>query len=150
MVIQRVQTLYLILSIAFMTVFFFLPFGYIQVFDAATEQVAAQPLTGLSTLGFIIPTAVAILFALIAIFCFKALPTQKLFVCLAAIVSLAEVVMVIYVLCTNYLSTDPAATDRAIWGGGGIFLILAIIADIAAYRGIARDQRLLSSYNRLR
>lgn len=150
MVIQRVQTLYLLLSIAFMTAFFFLPFGYIKVVDGATAAQALQPLTGLSGLGFIIPTSVAIFFSLLAIFLFKALPTQKLLVALSAVVSLAEVIMVIYVLVSRYYSTDPTATDTAIWGGGGLLLIGAIIVDIAAYRSISRDQRLLRSYDRLR
>lgn len=150
MVIQRVQTLYLVLSIALMTAFFFLPFGYMKVVDGATAAQALQPLTGLSGLGFIIPTSVAILFAFLAIFLFKALPTQKLFVALSAIVSLAEIVMVIYVLVSKYYSTDPTATDTVVWGGGGLLLVGAVIVDIAAYRSITRDQHLLSSYNRLR
>ena len=103
MVIQRVQTLYLLLSIAFMTAFFFLPFGYIKEVDGATAAQALQPLTGLSGLGFIIPTSVCIFLTLMAIFLFKALPTQKLFVVLAALISLAEAVMVVYALVERYV-----------------------------------------------
>lgn len=150
MVIQRVQTLYLILTIAMMTLFFFIPFGYIKVVDGATAAQTLHSLTGLSGIGFIIPTAVAILFALLAIFLFKAAPTQKLFVVLSALVTLAEAIMVVYVLVSDYYSTDPTATDTAIWGGGGLLLIGAVITDIAAWRAISRDQRLLRSYDRLR
>ena len=150
MVIQRVQTLYLLLSIAFMTAFFFLPFGYIKEVDGATAAQALQPLTGLSGLGFIIPTSVCIFLTLMAIFLFKALPTQKLFVVLAALISLAEAVMVVYALVERYVSTDPTVHDSVVWGGGGLLLIAAIILDIAAYRSISRDQRLLRSYYRLR
>lgn len=150
MVIQRVQTLYLILSIIFMAAFFFLPFGYIKVVDGATAEQVLQPLTGLTGLGFIIPTSVAIFFALLAIFLFKALSTQKLFVLLSALVSLAEAIMVVYVLVSKYYSTDVMATDTPIWGGGGLLIIGAVILDVAAYRGISRDQRLLRSYSRLR
>ena len=81
---------------------------------------------------------------------FKALPTQKLFVVLAALISLAEAVMVVYALVERYVSTDPTVHDSVVWGGGGLLLIAAIILDIAAYRSISRDQRLLRSYDRLR
>ncbi|MCM1029311.1 MAG: DUF4293 domain-containing protein [Pseudoflavonifractor sp.] len=150
MVIQRVQTLYLLLSAIMMALFFFIPFGYIKVVDGATAAQALAPLTGLSGLGFIIPTSVAIFFSLLAIFLYKAAPTQKLFVALSALVSLAEAVMVVYVLVSDYYSTDPTATDTAVWGAGGVFLLCAIVLDISAYRGISRDQRLLRSYDRLR
>ncbi|MBD5347422.1 MAG: DUF4293 domain-containing protein [Bacteroides sp.] len=150
MVIQRVQSLYLLLSVIFMTAFFFLPFGYIKSVDGVTAAQALKPLTGLSELGTIIPTAAAIFLSLLSIFLYKALPTQKLFVVLSALISLAELIMVVYILVSDYYSTDPTVTDNAIWGGGGLLLVGAIILDIAAYRSIARDQRLLRSYDRLR
>lgn len=149
MVIQRVQTLYLLLSIAFMTAFFFLPFGYIKIVDPGQAPLL-DPLTGTYSLSTIIPTSVAIFFSLVAIFLFKALPTQKLFVIFSALISLAEVILVIYILATPYVSSDPSASDTAIWGGGGLLLIGALIVDIAAYRSISRDQKLLRSYDRLR
>ena len=95
MVIQRVQTLYLFLSAVFMAAFFFVPFGYIAVDDPLQAEGVLAPLTGLTSVATIIPTSVAIFFSLLAIFLFKALPTQKLFVVLSGLVSLAEVVMVI-------------------------------------------------------
>ncbi len=150
MVIQRVQTLYLLLSIAFMTAFFFLPFGFIKEVDGATAAQALQPLTGLSGLGFIIPTSVAIFLSLLAIFLYKALPTQKLFVCLSALISLAEAIMVVYVLVSKYNSIIPTVTDTPVWGGGGLLLLAAFLLDIFAYSAISRDQRLLRSYDRLR
>ena len=150
MVIQRVQTLYLFLSAVFMAAFFFVPFGYIAVDDPLQDEGVLAPLTGLTSVATIIPTSVAIFFSLLAIFLFKALPTQKLFVVLSGLVSLAEVVMVIYILVTRYTVTDPLAAETTVWGGGGLFLVGAIILNIAAYRGISHDQRLLRSYDRLR
>lgn len=150
MVIQRVQTLYLLLSVVFMTAFFFLPFGYIKEVDIDTAAQALKPLTGLSGLGFIIPTAVAILLGFVAIFAYKSFPTQKLLVVLSALVTLAEIIMVIYVLVTPYTSTAADVTETPIWGGGGLLLLAAFFLDMVAYNSISRDQRLMRSYDRLR
>jgi len=137
MVIQRIQTLYLLLSAVFMTVFLFVPYGYI-----AGDEGVMTALDGLSGPATVIPAAVAILLSLLAIFLFKAPSSQKLFVILSALVSLAVAALAVYVVVSG--------SDAASWGFGGAFPVLAIVCDVAALRGIRHDERLLRSYDRLR
>ena len=101
-------------------------------------------------LGFIIPTAVSILLLFLAIFMYKAMPTQRLFVILAAIIAVAEAVMVVYLLVSGSTDTDPVVKSTTVWGGGGLLLIGALIVEIMAVRGINHDRKLLNRYNRLR
>lgn len=150
MVIQRIQTLCLILGIGLMVAFFFVPFGYEKLVDETTGALSLTPLRAIDILGFIIPTAVAILLMALGIFMYRNLPTQKLFVILTILITLAEAVMVVYVIVSGSVDTDPVVKSTTTWGGGGLMLIAALIAEIMAVRGITHDQNLLKSYNRLR
>ena len=78
------------------------------------------------------------------------MPTQKLFVILSMLITLAEAVMVVYVIVSGSVDTDPVVKSTTTWGGGGLMLIGALIVEIMAIRGISHDQNLLRSYNRLR
>lgn len=150
MVIQRIQTLYLILGIALMTVFFFLPFGYEKLIDLATGQFTLDPMKAIDRVGFIIPTAASILLMILAVFSFKKLPTQKLFVILSALITLAEAIMVVYWITAGAVDTNPEYTVINTWGGGGILLLGALLVQFMAIRGISHDQKILRSYDRLR
>lgn len=148
--IQRIQTVYLIIAIGLMIAFFFMPFGYTQLADPAIGQYKEQALKGIEFLGLIIPTALAILTMVIAVFSFRKLQVQQTLVIVAALFIGACVGVVIYVLSAGLYDTNPEVTARTIWGGGGLLLIASWLALFGAYRGMAADRKLLRSYDRLR
>lgn len=148
--IQRIQTVYLIIAIGLMIAFFFMPFGYTQLADPATGQYKGQALKGIEFLGLIIPTALSILTMVIAVFAFRNLSAQQTLVIVAALFIGACIGVVIYVLSAGLHDTNPDVVTRTVWGGGGLLLIAAWCALFGAYRGMAADRKLLRSYDRLR
>lgn len=148
MVIQRLQTLLLVIAIVLGVVFYFVPFGYESLVDGATMQSVVSPLKAIDFIGLIVPVSVALLLMVVAIFMFKKPAPQKLFVVLSALATVASAGVVIYILSAGAVDTDSAVTARTIWGGGGLILIAMIVAQIYAYRGIVADQKLLRSYER--
>lgn len=148
--IQRSQTLYLLLAIALMVAFLFMPFGYTVLDDAATGQYVEKPLKALTFVGLIIPVALSLLTMVIAIFTFRRIPVQQAMVIVAALFIGACVGVVVYVLTAGLADTDPEIATRTVWGGGGLLLVAAWLALWAAYRGMAHDRKLLRSYDRLR
>lgn len=148
MVIQRLQTLLLVIAIVLGVVFYFVPFGYESLVDGATMQSVVSPLKAIDFIGLIVPVSVALLLMVVAIFMFKKPAPQKLFVVLSALATVAAAGVVIYILSAGAVDTDSAVTARTIWGGGGLILIAMIVAQIYAYRGIVADQKLLRSYER--
>jgi hypothetical protein len=149
--IQRIQTLYLVVAIALMIAFFFVPFGYNIDTVVSENAFVEQPLTGLNQgLSLIIPVALSLLTMLIAIFSFRNYPVQKAFIGISALLIGACIGIVIYYLTAGYDDTNANIAIRTVWGGGGLLLIAAEIALFGAYRGVAADQKLLRSYDRMR
>ncbi|MDE7411041.1 MAG: DUF4293 domain-containing protein [Paramuribaculum sp.] len=149
MVIQRIQTLFLLIATALLIVFIFVPFGYWNIVDAGVEM-GLSPLRASAQTGLLIPLCVAALLSFVAIFLFKKSALQKGLVVLSIIATLVTVAMVIYLLTAGYVDTDSNIVLTAQWGCGGLIPVAAIIMEIAAYRGISADQKLLRSYDRLR
>lgn len=148
MVIQRLQTLFLLLAIACTAVFLFIPFGYWNADILSNPGYVDLKAVNFKT--FLIPTCVSLLLMLIAIFCFKKMPMQKCLVALSAILVLIMAGVVIYEMTLGLADYYPGVSEKPIWGGGGLLLVGAFVALIAAYRCISRDQKLLRSYDRLR
>lgn len=149
--IQRIQTLYLIIAIGLMVAFFFVPFGYSIDTVKSSDAVIEQSLTGLNQgLSLIIPVSLSLLTMAIAIFSFKSLSGQKALIVLSALIIGACIGVVIYYLSAGYSDTNPDIAIRTVWGGGGLLLIAAEIALFGAYRGVSSDQKLLRSYDRMR
>ncbi|MBD5173941.1 MAG: DUF4293 domain-containing protein [Bacteroidales bacterium] len=149
--IQRIQTLYLIIAIGLMVAFFFVPFGYSIDTVKSAGAVMEQGLTGLNQgLSLIIPVSLSLLTMAIAIFSFRSLSGQKALIGLSALIIGACIGVVIYYLTAGYSDTNPDIDIRTVWGGGGLLLIAAEIALFGAYRGVSHDQKLLRSYDRIR
>lgn len=149
MVIQRLQTLYLLMAIAVMVVFLFVPFGF---WDASLPDsiYKMNPLEGGKIIALLVPSVIGILFMLIAILCFKKLPLQKSLVALSGLIVVAVMLVIVYIMVTPVTVEGVAAKVTPQWGGGGLLLVGALVAIITAYRSIRRDQKLLRSYDRLR
>lgn len=148
MVIQRLQTLLLVIAIVMAVAFLFVPFGYEYATDAATMQEASRSLTATDFIGLLIPVIVTIVFMVIGIFTFRKPAVQKFFVIFSALLTAACIGVVIYTLTAGAVDTVPAVSIRTVWGGGGILLVAMLIAQIFAYRGIVADQKLLRSTER--
>ncbi|MCM1349516.1 MAG: DUF4293 domain-containing protein [Firmicutes bacterium] len=148
--IQRIQTLFLLLGIGLAIAFLFVPFGYAPTVDLETGASVFQPFKGVCFTGLLVPTVVSVVLMLVAIFMFKNYAVQKLLTILSAISLLATIGVVIYAVVSPYVDTNPDVTVATVWGGGGLFLVAALIAVFAAYHYICRDQRLIRSYDRIR
>lgn len=148
--IQRIQTLFLIIAIGLTIAFLFIPFGYAPMFDAATGESSLTSLKAIDYVGLIVPTVVAVIFMLVAIFTFKNYALQKLMTILGGISLLVVIGVVVYAVISPYVDTDPDVTVATVWGGGGLFAVAALIADFSAYHYICKDERLIRSYDRIR
>lgn len=150
MVIQRLQTLYLVLAIVLVSVFFYVPFGYTTVADVADGVSVLEPLRAGQFTGLVVPMALTLVLMAVAIFMFKKMATQKLMVLVSALLTVVSMGVVVYVMVSGFSDTNTQVTMTSVWGGGGLLLVGALIAQMAAYNGISSDQRLLRSYDRLR
>ena len=149
MVIQRIQTLMILLAIACVATFLVIPFGYWDV-DLQKTSVDLIELKASAQPAPLVPAIVALAVMFISIFCFKKMPLQKGLVALSAIIVTAMACVVVYIMTRGFVEPNPAISVAPSFGGGGLLLIGALIALIYAYRRISADQRLLRSYDRLR
>lgn len=149
--IQRLQTLFLLLAIALLVAFMFVPFGYVEILTGVDGTVITEPLKAKSELAMMIPICVAILLMVVAIFLFKKLSVQKLFTLFAMLLTGAVVILTVYVLVSGMKDVTPGdVVTSVVWGGGGLLALAAFISEVMAYRGISSDQRLLRSYDSFR
>lgn len=150
MVIQRIQTLFLVIAVAFAVIFLFVPYGYADMVSA--DGVAArESLKAIMETGLWLPTAVSVALMVIAIFTFKKMAVQKLFVVFSALLTCACIISVVYVLASGYTDVTPGVTvAKTYWGGGGLIALAALICQIMAIRGISSDQKILKSCDSFR
>lgn len=152
MVIQRIQSLLLLLAAIAVALFIFIPYGY---WDAAVAGKAPQfgPLVAKAQPALLIPSIIAIILIVVSIFLYKKMPLQKSLVALSGLVVTATACVVVYMLTRSYVDVTAVADDvtiKPLWGLSGALLIAALVALVAAHRCISSDQRLLRSYDRLR
>lgn len=138
MVIQRWQTLLLLLAVVMVAVFSLTPFATYQS-EAIIESVYVSDAPVL----LIITATVGVLLVL-NIFMYKNLKRQMTLTLLSIVLLVATAITAAFVAINAY----PGA--QLVLLGGIVLLILAVIFALAAYRFILKDKRLLSSYDRLR
>lgn len=150
MVIQRIQSLLLLLAVIAVAMFIFMPYGY---WDASVKDVAVNQIGELaakSQPSLLVPAIISAVLSFVAIFCFKKFALQKSLVVISALVNVALLLVVIYMMTRNYVDLNPAISIKPEWGFSWVLIVAAFIAQVSAYRSIASDQRLLRSYDRLR
>lgn len=138
MVIQRWQTLLLLLAIALMCVFTFTPYARVVTIPDQPVDVFAK-----DTPVILVINAVIAALLVLSIFMFKNLKRQMTITILSALlicVSLTVSLILIY-------NTEGAGI---IWTGGVMLLGVALLAALWAYRLMKKDLKLLRSYDRLR
>lgn len=157
MVIQRWQSVMLLIAGVMMGLFSFLSLGQIQTVDytfnvnalgICREGIATAPdeVMGIST---IIPFVVGLLscvLPIIGIFCYQHMRLQKRVCLISALLTVAAAV-----ICA-YCAIDFAAGYQAMpsWGSAACTPFIALIADLTAWRLIENDQKKLRAADRLR
>ncbi len=131
MVIQRIQTLWLLLAVGLMTATAFRPFACLG------ETV----MTPCGTPAMLIITVLTAVMLFVSIFMFNDLRRQMRVTLVNIMLTIATVVTAGVI---TFLNDGTALCD-------GFFMpIVAIVFEILAYRGMRRDHKLLTSADRLR
>ena len=151
--IQRIQTLYLLLATAMMSLTLFLPLARI-IYGGNELVLKAFTLSGIESMEGTLPVylgaflAVTTALLLVIIFLYKKRMVQ-IRLCVSAIVlllgSAALIGLYCYRLC-DILSGDLIFT----LGFASLMPVVAIIPVALAIRGIARDEALIRSLDRIR
>lgn len=142
MVLQRWQTVFLFLGAVCMVLFTFLPFASlkneIQIMDLYPKDFPVYLVLNLLIAALM----------LIAIFKYRNLKQQKKVTLLSILLICCSAVTGGFLL---FGPSAPQGEVSLLWRKGDIALLLAaLICGLAAYRGISKDQRTLSSYDRIR
>lgn len=140
MVIQRWQSVYLLLAIFAMILVFIRPFGLVS--DPSLE--APIELVSLDYPIFLTVNILVTVLLLIDIFLFKNLKHQRLVAAVCILLILTSAV-------TAFLIISGAGEFSAIaWTGAPVGLVCALICTIFARYRMGQDEKLLKSYDRLR
>ncbi len=154
--IQRIQTLYLLLAAAMMSLTLFLPLATI-VYGGNELVLKAFTVSGVEGIGMPLPIYLGLLLAattallLVIIFMFKKRLVQ-IRLCVSAIVLLLGSAALIALYCYRLYSLLAELNyDKIITiGFASLMPIVAIIPVALAIRGIARDEALVRSLDRIR
>lgn len=141
MVIQRWQTVFLFVATILMVIFSITPMANVAL-DAEVAALRPSDYPVYLTLNLLIAV---LLF--IAIFLYRNLRRQR------TVTLVSMVLMAASAVAGGMTLFGPAAPKGAVelvWAGGILLLIAALVFALFAYRGIGKDQRTLSSYDRIR
>ena len=140
MVIQRWQSVYLLLAIFAMILLFIRPFGLV----ANPSLETPVELVSLDYPIFLTVNILVTVLLLIDIFLFKNLKHQRLVAAVCILLILTSSV-------TAFLIISGAGEfSRIAWTGAPVGLVCALICTIFARYRMGQDEKLLKSYDRLR
>ena len=157
MVIQRWQSVMLLIAGVMMGIFSFCSLGQIQAadytfnvtaFGIAREGIAtaADEANGYTSVSLFVLSLLAAILPLIDIFCFRNLPLQKKVALISGFFS-AMAAVVLAISASGW--AEIFKTDVS-WSVFVCAPAIALIADILAYRLISGDQKKLRAADRLR
>lgn len=135
--IQRIQTIYLLLVVILMTALFFV---FPQIIDGEGELVLKR-----MDLYVIIPIFASVLLAIISIFKYKKRQTQFVLNRLNSLFIFVLLGVFVYVPLMI-----PGETQVSEKGVGLFFPIISIVFLVLANKAIKKDERLVKSVDRLR
>lgn len=140
MVIQRKQSLFLLIAAILMGIYAFMP----TLWDANGKVIMGGYGQGIELIPFMLNCLVAVL-AFVAIFKFKSLGLQKSLCVVGVLLTIASVatICLIAFFIKNYDILDSITYYN-------ILPVLAIIFLLLAHKGISHDQKLLNSSSRIR
>lgn len=140
MVIQRWQSLLLLIATILVAIFCFTPIA--REASANGGQMLTHTLSEAPVL-LIVNILIAALLT-ISIFMYKNLKQQRKLTILTIVLMSASLVSTIFLVYNSW----PGASFY--WFGGILLLSVALVLALGAYRCMGRDLKLLRSYNRLR
>ncbi|WP_304963370.1 DUF4293 family protein [uncultured Duncaniella sp.] len=144
MQIQRIQTVYIFLSIIAMAVFLIVPYGEIEILSQS--PVVTEPLYTMAEYGIFIPVCAIIILLLIDMFLYRNLPLQRTVLVVSLMLTLAVIATVCFALFKE-ARAEGIEANFSVWD---ILLPIAALLEILGVKGINHDIKLLNSYNRLR
>ncbi|QQR98900.1 MAG: DUF4293 domain-containing protein [Sphingobacteriales bacterium] len=136
--IQRIQSVYLLLVVVAIVAFIFVPFGSVKMEDVQ------QVLTIKKVVPLTIASAVVGIVALVSIFLFNNRQLQMRIVLLNSFLSIVLIGLFIYGLLAH------VGLDKYSFGAGAIFPVFIFIFNLLAYSAIKSDDKLVKSMDRLR
>lgn len=150
--IQRIQSLYLLLTTILLATMFFLPLGRFHMPDKtyvySVYSIGEVGIVWLQIVPKILVTLLVggALWALLTIFFYKRRDLQQRFCIGNTLVLLAFYVVFIFSLFWVMGHSDA----RYVPGTGALFPFLALIFNVMALRAIRKDDELVKSLNRIR
>ncbi len=141
MVIQRWQSVLLLLAVVLMAIFCCTPIATYSL-DGSAESLSAVYVKDAPVLLTVALLVAVLLF--ISIFMYKNLKRQMTVTLLSILLIVATIVTGFFVIYNAY----PGANFVVF--GGLVLLVIAMILALGAYRCMKSDQRKLRSYDRLR
>lgn len=160
--IQRVQSLYLLLSIALLSLLYVFPFlifdgnsGDISfsMFGSQMQRADGSAIANDADLIPIILTATASFFAFIALFLFKKRNIQLIFSYIAILTVLALLGWLVFTLITvpaSPIFSDFAPRFNLVKSWGLFFPVLSLLSLFLAIKNIRKDEQLVRSLDRIR
>lgn len=143
MQIQRIQAVYIFLSIIAMAVFMFVPYGEIV---SVMQQADAMSLYTMTEYGILVPVCAIIILLLIDLFLYRNLPLQRTVLVISLMLTLAVIATVCFTLFKE-ARAEGIDAHFTVWD---ILLPIVALLEILGVKGINNDIKLLNSYNRLR
>ena len=137
--IQRIQSVYLLLVIIACIAYIFIPFGQIRNPDGTLETWAIKQVTPIMIADIIVAA-----FAFISIFLFKNRKTQMKVVLVNILLSVALIGLFIFGL------TQHIGIHNYVFKIGTILPIFVLLFNMLAYGSIKHDEELVKSMDRLR
>ena len=144
MQIQRIQTVYIFLSIVAMAIFMVMPYGEIVALNQT--PVVSEPLYTFAEYGILIPVAAVIILLLIDMFLYHNPALQRTVLIISLMITLA----VIATVCFGLFKEARAEGMDAHFSLWDILLPVAALFEILSIKGIMKDINTLKSYDRLR
>ncbi|MDE6085126.1 MAG: DUF4293 domain-containing protein [Muribaculaceae bacterium] len=141
MVIQRWQSIYLLLALFAMVLVFLRPFCYIEVVQGGDIVSAIRPI---DYPIFLIVNILTTVLLFIDIFLFKNLRLQRMVAAICIMLLIASAITVGFIL---YNITGQCKIE---WGGAPVGLTCALICTILARYRMGKDEETLRSYDRIR
>lgn len=157
--IQRVQSIYLVLATLAGAMTFFLPYAHFYADEAEVAEYAMFGVFNVQsqvlemTSPFLFPAwilgAFAVLIPLVSIFLYKKRPVQMRIVRLGYLINLSYVVYLFFAIDSINNSIFEGALD--ILHHTGFYMpVIAIVFSFLAIRGIKADEALVKSLDRIR
>lgn len=140
--IQRIQTVWLLLAALTASIAFFVPFAIEFISEMDTTEVAGTGMNAVNNILVLILIADIILCALIAIFTFKNRKVQKAF---------CVIIILLSIVCAGFMvyTAEFETTNRTI-RLGVIAPVLSFIFGFFALSGVRKDDKLVKNLDRLR